>query len=301
VSQTPPKYSGDTIVDMKAKGKVGVALAVAATAVAAAGFRHTPKASAGYQNEVKMTVAGGVRTIESNGIPDHSVGAFPNDYNPNTIAPQKYVYKVPTEPKAAEHRTRGGNSVFGVAINGVPFDPGTAELWNRDMRWHYEALSGYIPANRGGLGVDQNLAHVQPNGAYHYHGLPYVLLEKLDYKKKMALVGYAADGFPIYGPYAYSDPNDAKSPLKELKSSYVLKKGQRPGGDDGPGGEYDGSFRQDYDYLLNAGDLDLFNGRTGVTPEYPNGTFYYVLTKEFPFVPRYWKGTPDPSFSKRGG
>lgn len=284
-------------VDTRAKFIIVMAGVAAVSAVV--GFRRESKPQ-GYQNEVKITVAGGVRTIESNGIPEHSVGAFPNDYNPNVIAPQKYVYKLPTEPKAAEHRTRGGNSVFGVAVNGVPFDPGTAELWNNDFRWHYEALSGYIPANRGGLGVDQNLAHVQPNGAYHYHGLPYGLLDKLDYKHKMALVGYAADGFPIYGPFCYSEANNANSPLKEMKSSWVLKKGQRPGGDDGPGGEYDGSFHQDYEYKSGAGDLDLFNGRTGVTPEYPNGTFYYVLTKEFPFVPRYWKGTPDPSFSKRG-
>ena len=49
-------------------------------------------------------------------------------------------------------------------------------------------------------------AHVQPTGAYHYHGLPMGPLKKLDYTHKMALVGYAVDGFPIYGPYAYSRP-----------------------------------------------------------------------------------------------
>ncbi|MFX8999754.1 YHYH protein, partial [Acinetobacter baumannii] len=83
----------------------------------------------------------------------------------------------------------------GVAINGVPFDPGTAELWNNDMRWHYEALSGLIPT-QGGLGVDANNAHVQPNGAYHYHGLPMGLLNQLNYTTHMTLVGWAADGYP---------------------------------------------------------------------------------------------------------
>jgi hypothetical protein len=120
-------------------------------------------------------------------------------------------------------------NIFGIAVNGVPFDPGTAETWNRDFAWRYEALVGYVFTNRGGLGVDQNLAHVQPNGAYHYHGLPFGLLQKLDYKNKSALVGYAADGFPIYANYGYANPNDAKSEIKQLKSSYRLREGNRTG------------------------------------------------------------------------
>ena len=36
-----------------------------------------------------------------------------------------------------------------------------------------------------------------------------------------------------------------------------------------------------------------------MTPEFPKGTYYYVLTEEFPFIPRKFKGTPDPSFSKQ--
>jgi hypothetical protein len=46
------------------------------------------------------------------------------------------------------------------------------------------------------------------------------------------------------------------------------------------------------------GDLDEFGGRTGVTPEFPEGTYYYLLTEEFPFIPRKLKGTPDPTFNK---
>lgn len=182
-----------------------------------------------------------------------------------------------------------------MAVNGVMFDPGTAELWNGDMRWHYEALSGFM-AKHGSLGMDHNLAHVQPTGAYHYHGLPMGLLEQLDYKHKMALVGWAADGYPIYGPYCYSNSDDSKSRLKEMKSSYRLKSGSRPAGS--PDGEYDGSFAQDYEYVKGTGDLDEFNGRVGVTPEFPRGTFYYVLTETWPFIPRAFRGVPDASFHK---
>jgi len=183
---------------------------------------------------------------------------------------------------------------FGIAVNGVPFDPGTAETYRGDQRYHYEALTGVL-----NLGLDDSNAHVQPTGAYHYHGLPTELIKKeqLRNKEKMTLVGYAADGFPIYGPRSYADPNDPDSKTVVLQSSYQLKKGTRT---EGPPGRYDGSFAQDFEYIADAGDLDECNGRFGVTPEYPEGTYYYVLTAEFPFVPRMCKGTPDDSIDRRG-
>ena len=250
-----------------------------------------------YKHECSIELKDGYRYITSNGIPDHATGQFPNRGNPNSISPQSYRFRVTMSPKIVNTDTR--TRIFGVAVNGVPFDPGTAELWNNDFRWHYEALSGLLGA-RGGLGVDENFAHVQPTGAYHYHGLPMGLLKRLDYTHKMALVGYAADGFPIYGPYAYSNPEDPHSSLKMLKASYRIKNGSRPGGGNGAGGAYDGSFAQDYEYAKSVGDLDTCNGRHGVTPEFPKGTYYYVLTDNWPFVPRQVKGRPDASFSQGG-
>lgn len=249
----------------------------------------------------KMTTSGGYRYFHANGLANHITGAFPNAHNPNAIAPQNYNFRVfehpvlPADRPATGAERRQTPSLFGIAINGVVFDPGTAELWNNDFRWHYEALSGAM--NKvGNLGMDKNNAHVQPTGAYHYHGLPYGLLEKLDYKRKMALVGYAADGFPIYGPYCYKQADKPGSGLKEMHSSYRLRQGQRGAGE--PPGAFDGSFAQDYEYVAGHGDLDDYNGRTGVTPEYPKGTFYYVLTADWPFVPRKFRGLPDESFSK---
>jgi hypothetical protein len=243
---------------------------------------------------VRIVVQGHDRIIESDGLPDHATGRFPNRGNPNTIRPQKYRFRVPAEPKPAEGITPVGMNPFGVALNGIPFDPGAAEFWRYDRRsgWQYEALSGAID-----LGLDANHAHVQPNGAYHYHGSPTGLIEKLGGERKMLLLGYAADGFPIYNAWAHSDANDAGSELKQLKSSYRVKSGERP---DGPGGNYDGTFVQDYEYVAGAGDLDECNGRTGVTPEYPAGTYYYAITEEYPFIPRYFRGSPDGSFARRG-
>ena len=86
--------------------------------------------------------------------------------------------------------------------------------------------------------------------------------------------------------------------MRKLSSSYRVKSGTRPGG---PGGRYDGSFVQDYEYVAGLGDLDDCNGRTGVTREYPEGTYYYVITDSFPFIPRCFHGTPDRSFMRGAG
>lgn len=249
-----------------------------------------------YASEVKIEVRDGYRYITANGIPDHVTGAFPNRGNPNAISPQRYAFRVPVKPTAADEASSANGQDFGIAVNGVPFDPTTAEFWNGNREWRYEAMTGVLGA-RGGLGVDENLAHVQPTGAYHYHGLPMGLLKKLDWQHKMALVGWAADGYPIYGNYGYTSPTDARSPLKKLTSSYRLIQGRR---DAGPGGAYDGSFDSDFEFVKGKGDLDPWNGRYGVTPEFPKGTYYYVLTDSFPFIPRKFRGTPDTSF-RRGG
>lgn len=248
-----------------------------------------------FGNEVTVSVEGDVRIIRSNGIPDHATGEFPGPGNPNTIAPQKYEFRVPLHPAVAEHPTPLRMQPFGVAVNGVVFDPGANEWWNGDRSsgWQYEPLK-MAPLY---LGVDSSHAHVQPNGAYHYHGVPTALVFALTGgAEKMVIVGWAADGFPIYNNLGHADPKDASTPLKTLKSGYKVKQGRRA---DGPGGAYDGTFVGDYEYVAGAGDLDECNGRVEVTPEYPKGIYHYVLTDDFPYVPRLYRGTPDPSFERR--
>ena len=79
----------------------------------------------------------------------------------------------------------------------------------------------------------------------------------------------------------------------EARGSYQLRSGSRASA---PGGTYDGTFEQDYEYVAGLGDLDECNGREGVTPEYPDGTYYYVVTENYPYLPRMLRGTPDASF-----
>ena len=116
---------------------------------------------------VKSSVRNDYRYIHSNGIPDHKPGQFPNSGNPNRISRQNYQFKMPLHPQKQKKPIDITGYYFGVALNGVPFDPGTAEYWQGDRRWRYEALSGFL-----NLGLDDYNAHVQPSGAYHYHGSP---------------------------------------------------------------------------------------------------------------------------------
>jgi hypothetical protein len=242
--------------------------------------------------QVTITEADGYRIITANGLPNHPTGQFPGPRNPNAITAQSYRFRVTLTPKATDTPTPYDRQPFGVALNGIPFDPFTAEYWNRDRRSGWREAAH--PA-KGTLGIDSASAHVQPTGAYHYHGVPAPLV--ID-QNKMTLLGYAADGFPIYAPYAPKNAADSASPVTKLTSSYQLKPGQRP--PNSPPGAYDSTYDQDYEYVPGSGDLDECNGRTGPTPEFPAGTYYYVLTDTYPYIPRLFKGTPDPSFQRRG-
>jgi len=249
------------------------------------------------QNKVTLKKDGDYVYIETNSIPDHkSTGA--SGRNPNSMQEQNKSYRVPANPEVNDSVTQSNPNSFGVALNGIPFRPSTAETWNGNRDWVQEAIS-----SRGKrlLGLDSNYGHVDHSGLYHYHGTPtdFIKTQQKKTRQRMALVGYAADGFPIYSEYGPKQADNSRSALVRLKSSYQLRKGKRPS--DGPPGRYDGTYANDYEYVKGSGDLDECNGRFGVTPDYPKGTYYYVITKSFPFVSRFWKGTPDNSFLNRGG
>jgi hypothetical protein len=88
------------------------------------------------------------------------------------------------------------------------------------------------------------------------------------------IIGWSYDGNPIYGSYGYSNPQDNNSPIKRLVSGYtknISNIENRPS-------EFSiGSFIEDYKFT-NSGDLDEYNGRYCVTPEFPNGVYAYFAT-----------------------
>lgn len=257
------------------------------------------------ESSMSITIEGDHRVVRANGLPKHDTGAFPNRHNPHSMSPQSHEYKLPLKPVMADAPTPSAGE-FGICANGVIMDAGTGEFWTAEVdrvfgarsQWNYEALGGGI-----NLGLDHHNAHVQGSGKYHYHGLPNGLVESQAEelgRDVMIHIGWAFDGFPIYAGLGYAEPMDMTSERRALRSSYRLKEGERPGRPDGPGGGYDGTFGRDWVYVEGLGDLDECNGRFGVTPEHPEGTYYYIITEEFPSIPRLWRGTPDPSSLRRG-
>ena len=237
------------------------------------------------------------RWIAAPGLPNHETGIFPNPGCPFPIREQPgRIYRVARKPVAAAELTKIGWWEFGVAVNGVPFDPsGPSWEGDADSGWQFEVTS---PVATPHLGLDMQHAHVQPSGAYHYHAEAPGLLAALASHEAieagtMLLAGWAADGFPIYAGYGHAAAMDPESPLVELHSGYRLRSGARQSG---PGGTHDGTFVEDYLYDPSKDALDEANGRFGVTPEYPDGTYHYMLTAAFPYIPRLFRGTPDPTF-----
>ena len=139
------------------------------------------------------------------------------------------------------------------------------------------------------FGEDDNHAHTQPDGAYHYHGDP-VAMYDLSGNSTSGVIGFAADGFPIRGPYI-----DDNGTIRAIESSYVLNEGNRTNQDgEGafPGGEWDGTYRDDFYWEEGAGDLDECNGKV------VDGVYSYYVTFSYPWVMNCFAGTLDQSFRK---
>ena len=242
--------------------------------------------------------ADGNRVLTANGIPDHKVGQFPNPNNPNKISEQSVSASYPLTPIETESATMMGGplGVVGYILNGVKIDANTAGTCNDTGSacnlaggtgtWSIEAL-GQTHFN---FGDDENHAHVQPGGSYHYHGIPEGFVTKLSGDEPaMTLIGWAADGFPIYARYGYNEASDSTSGLKVMRGSYGFVKdidSSRPSTE-----LYAlGTFGQDWEFVEGLGDLDKCNGRWGVTPEFPLGIYHYYATDSYPYLQRCVKG-----------
>ena len=142
--------------------------------------------------------------------------------------------------------------------------------------------------NAGG-GVFQGENYLIYGGEYGYLHNPKKLrfltkdsistaLTELNPTAHSPIIGWAYDGHPIYGPYGYVDPENASpyNSYKQIISSYRVKTNRSSllSGLSDPLGTY----IEDYEYIQGLGDLDEYNGRFCVTPEYPNGVYAYFTT-----------------------
>ena len=262
------------------------------------------------ESQVCFEISSDLRTISSNQYPNHATGEFPNyegsageeflpteitrelDLTPAYTGSAIYVYDETGPPTPSNDNFWQ----FGIATNGVEFHPMGLKPWENpdtgEENWEWQAKV----TEQNETHLDSYGAHVTSQGLYHYHGDIVGLAPDEDGSRHSLIYGFAADGFPIYYKYGYQNANDPSSSIVELESSYQLKSGSRTGsgvaGQDYPDGTHDGTYIQDYEYVAELGDLDECNGRTGVTPEYPEGTYYYVITADFPVTPNCFFGTP---------
>lgn len=259
--------------------------------------------------------------VKSAGIPSYITGPF-LDGNPSIAQAQSGYFKLPLNPvqnTGTQTPTTGGN--IGIFINGValfdyrdgvawntntnslcggpgnppcPGGPAATQSWNRDA----------IVAER--VGFDCAKGH-PAMGNYHHHQNPSAFnldldiisnicdlyladgLYAIDSTVHSPLIGYAYDGFPIYGAYGYKN-TDGTGGLARIKSGYQLRnitaRTHHANGTDVPDGPLVstafplGYFREDYEFVTHPEPdyLDEHNGRFCVTPEYPQGIYAYFAT-----------------------
>lgn len=241
-----------------------------------------------FSANVTLTSNGSECQITSNAIPNHDFNATGRFHVPAQERPQEYT--ITAQPTAAPAPTALSltydNAIF---LNGVKLDMmaagcfgvGDGRIGCNDMSAPYR----FDPLGAGStFGADEHNAHTQPDGTYHYHGNPMALFEQDAATEPSPVIGFAADGFPIFGSFIADD-----GAVRRARSSYQLKSGQRPGG---PGGTYDGMFIDDWEYVAGSGDLDQCNGMV------QDGVYGYVVTETYPHVLGCFTGTPDASFRK---
>lgn len=183
--------------------------------------------------------------MKSQGYPNHPTAVFPNTGNPNSILVQNFTFRLPLEPQLAGKITRVPMGPIGTAINGVVF-------FNPFEAGGMNAVEGYSE-----VWLDSCCGHPNQDGVYHYHKYPTCVKSPFadDGKQHSPIIGFAFDGFPIYGPY-----ESAGVLAKDLKASFG-----------------------------NA--LDVCNGHSDDV----RGYHYHVTPRRFPYTFGGYAGVPEPS------
>ena len=212
-------------------------------------------------------------------IPGYSIGPWIG--NPNTPSNQNFVFQIPRHPaQNTGNPTTIGLGHTGVWSNGVSiFNVSDAMSYNNQGIWNRNAYFWE------GSGFDACLGHPQQQGEYHHHVSPNCLYNQADSTHHSPIIGYAFDGFPVYGAYAYTN-TDGTGPIKRMKSSYVVSTNTTRVNGPAVDNTYpEGCFIEDYSYVSGSGDLDQRNGRFCVTPDYPNGIYAYFVTIDDTLAP----------------
>jgi hypothetical protein len=293
--------------------------------------------------------------VRSTGLASYNMGPWQNGSFPNLPANQKLLYRVPRTNGVPASKSITGGGQIGIFVDGVEmFNSWDAFAWNGSAEvsagntTYYWNRDAYV--NEGAT-FDPAYAHQQNTGTYHYHadpiGLRYLLGDNVNFNaatktysestnaptQHSPILGWVADGFPVYGPYGYANATNAGSGIRRMVSGYVIRNGSYGTSNLTANGRTTipqwavrlfnvasnivagpavsttyplGRYMEDNDYLGDHGytqgvdfDLDEYNGRWCVTPEFPNGTYAYFVaissngTPVFPYnIGRGYYGSP---------
>lgn len=257
-----------------------------------------------FNADVVVTATDTECTFTSNSVPNHNFNdesaAFAGGQAGATITATDSVSVVTRTPQIADNPTPLSQEVKNaIFLNGVRLDILSAGCYRptsadagadgnvnigcaSDADWLLDPLS-----TEQKFGADEHNAHTQPGGLYHYHGGPNAMFDDNPGSDGSPVIGFAADGFPVYGSYFYDNDSGL---VRKAVSGYTLKVGSRGiQSDTNPGGDYTGIYNDDWEWT-NAGDLDECNGMT------IDGQYGYYVTDAYPWVMACISGTPHESF-----
>lgn len=223
---------------------------------------------------VQVTCSADAMTVKSNGIPHYEF----QQVTPNALSAQGHSWTVPLNPQVAGAITDipllgvvafsiNGISIYGPNEGAFP-DPYGDPVYNDMLDWC--------------------LGHTAQAGDYHYHALLEACLAVVQQGAASPILGYALDGFPIYGPRACVDA--ACTQVSTFESSW-----EQVG--DPTTYAWDNHQCTAATCAQAAGTkLDRCNGRVG-----PDGTYRYHATGTFPYVIGCYRGTPSTGGGAQGG
>lgn len=319
-----------------------------------------------YSDVQQISYSGSYVYIKGTGLASHQMGPWYQSVGKifgNWPSNENYTRRFPVSPTVSATKTTNGLGALGLWVNGVA-------LYNLLDGSSYSTsqggdVSGNPMGGGGGDGIwvrnaqvvegptfDKSNAHQPGTGEYHYHSNPAALRFQLGdnvsgnstsgYQEDTSklhhspILGWAYDGYPIYGPYGYSSPMNAGSGVRRMVSGFTIRNGKNGTTNLSTTGRHTlgkwaaslhgtsqtlasskygpnvnstytlGRYVEDFDFLGDLGftqgkdfDLDVYNGRKCVTPEFPNGTYAYFATLDssgnpaFPYtVGRQYYGVP---------
>lgn len=233
--------------------------------------------------------------VSTNNVADWTPVGYDWPNNPWSPESQNFVFKItlnPMENTGNKITTPYGH--IGIWTNGVSiYNPKDAKTWQDSGKWFQNAF--YFEHLLMET-FDPCFGHPNNMHEYHLHVNPTCLYDDTDSSQHAPIIGFAFDGFPIYGAYAFAN-TDGTGAIKRMQSSYRLRsitqRNTLPNGTQLPTSLHGpalviyplGAYVEDFEYVAELGDLDEWNGRFCITPEYPNGTYAYFTTIDAAQIP----------------